>query len=83
MKRSSSLMNPIEYNNNVCGGNECYNENDFKIGQKVIVPNLSLTGTVRFFGELKFIKGNYGGNLWVGIELDKKGAGKNDGSIQG
>lgn len=87
MKRSSSLMNPIEYTATASrdgiytgGGNMA---NDFRIGQKVIVPSLSLTGTVKFFGELKFIKGNYGGNNWVGIELDKKGAGKNDGSIQG
>lgn len=79
MKRSSSLMNPIDYHTKITE-----KQHDFKIGQRVNVPSLCLTGTVRFCGQLKFIKGNNGGNSdWVGIELDKKGAGKNDGSIQG
>ncbi|KAG1048337.1 hypothetical protein G6F43_009264 [Rhizopus delemar] len=50
-----------------------------KVGQKVLVSSLDLTGTVRFFGETRF-KPN---ESWVGIELDIKGAGKNDGCIQG
>ncbi|RCI01768.1 hypothetical protein CU098_010573, partial [Rhizopus stolonifer] len=50
-----------------------------KVGQRVRVPSLSLTGTVKFFGGTKF-KPN---EIWVGIELDTKGAGKNDGRIQG
>lgn len=50
-----------------------------KVGQKVLVSSLGLTGTVRFFGETRF-KPN---ESWVGIELDIKGAGKNDGCIQG
>lgn len=79
MKRSSSLMNPIDYHTK-----STEEQRNFKIGQRVNVPSLGLTGTIRFFGQLKFIKGNNGGNNdWVGIELDKKGAGKNDGSIQG
>ncbi|KAI8067376.1 hypothetical protein BDF21DRAFT_454745 [Thamnidium elegans] len=71
MRRSSSLMNPVEY-----GGNDY---TDLRIGQRVSIPSLSVFGTVRFYGETKFTNG---GN-WVGIELDIKGTGKNDGSIQG
>lgn len=73
MKRSSSLMNPVDY----ASGNE-YTQ-DLRIGQKVSVPSMAVFGTVRFFGETRFTNG---GN-WVGIELDIKGSGKNDGSIQG
>ncbi|KAG1350635.1 hypothetical protein G6F62_003213 [Rhizopus arrhizus] len=54
-------------------------ESFIKVGQKVLVSSLGLTGTVRFFGETRF-KPN---ESWVGIELDIKGAGKNDGCIQG
>lgn len=71
MKRSSSLMNPAVYSNEYM--------QDFKIGQKVSVPSMAVFGTVRFYGETRFTNG---GN-WVGIELDIKGSGKNDGSIQG
>lgn len=71
MRRSSSLMNPVDY-----GGNDY---TDLRIGQRVSIPSLSVFGTVRFYGETRFTNG---GN-WVGIELDIKGTGKNDGSIQG
>ena len=36
------------------------------------------TGVVRFAGETKFSKG-----VWYGIEVDKMGIGKNDGSVRG
>ncbi|RCH87238.1 hypothetical protein CU097_003638 [Rhizopus azygosporus] len=51
----------------------------FVLGQKVRIPSLSLTGIVRYIGETKF-KPN---EIWIGIELDVKGTGKNDGCIQG
>lgn len=51
----------------------------FVLGQKVRIPSLSLTGIVRYIGETKF-KPN---EIWIGIELDVRGTGKNDGCIQG
>ena len=38
----------------------------------------SLQGTVRFVGSTKFKPG-----IWAGVELDRVGAGKNDGSVNG
>ncbi|KAI8351754.1 hypothetical protein EDC96DRAFT_518298 [Choanephora cucurbitarum] len=38
----------------------------------------SFQGTVRFVGSTKFKPG-----IWAGVELDKVGAGKNDGSVNG
>ncbi|KAG2200133.1 hypothetical protein INT47_012414 [Mucor saturninus] len=73
MKRSSSLMNPVDYTSS---GNDEYHY--FRLGQKVSVPSMAVFGTVRFYGETRFTHGN-----WVGIELEIKGSGKNDGSIQG
>ncbi|KAI8997607.1 hypothetical protein BDB01DRAFT_46309 [Pilobolus umbonatus] len=49
------------------------------IGQRVIIPSLVITGTIRYQGEIKFKKEG----VWVGIELDDTGQGKNDGCIQG
>ncbi|KAI9365264.1 CAP Gly-rich domain-containing protein, partial [Pilaira anomala] len=67
-------MNPVDY-----AKNDYPTEDNLNLGQRVNIPSLSVSGTVRFFGETKFMNG---GN-WVGIELDIKGTGKNDGSIQG
>ncbi|KAI8885204.1 hypothetical protein K501DRAFT_311708 [Backusella circina FSU 941] len=52
---------------------------NFRLGQRVHVPSLSLIGTVRFCGETKF----KATGLWLGLELDEIGKGKNDGSVQG
>lgn len=50
-----------------------------KIGQRVSIPSLNnITGTLRYVGEPHFKAG-----IWAGIELDKQGEGKNDGSVQG
>ena len=50
-----------------------------KIGQRVTIPSLdNATGILRYVGEPAFKSG-----IWAGIELDKQGQGKNDGSIQG
>ncbi|KAI8968305.1 hypothetical protein BDF20DRAFT_895577 [Mycotypha africana] len=55
------------------------NDYDNRIGQRVIIPTLhNLTGTLRFVGSVDFKPG-----IWAGVELDKEGAGKNDGSAQG
>lgn len=54
-------------------------EHDFRLGQRVCVPSHQIVGTVRYFGETKFKEKG----VWVGIELDLIGTGKNDGSIQG
>ncbi|OUM59674.1 hypothetical protein PIROE2DRAFT_30144, partial [Piromyces sp. E2] len=35
-------------------------------------------GIVRYVGETKFKTG-----IWVGVELDKRGAGKNNGTVMG
>jgi dynactin complex subunit len=53
-----------------------HKKNDFHIGDQVTVNNLS--GTIRFIGTTAFKAGT-----WIGIELDKIGTGKNNGSIQG
>lgn len=75
MRRSASLMNPQQQQQD--GGDLVAN---FRLGQRVTVPSLSVVGTLRFFGETKF---KDKGSIWVGIELDIKGSGKNDGSVQG
>ncbi|KAL9544979.1 hypothetical protein MBANPS3_007357 [Mucor bainieri] len=71
-----------------CGGGDLvYSSNnssrreqdDFRLGQRVCVPSHQVVGTVRYFGETKFKEKG----VWVGIELDLIGSGKNDGSIQG
>ncbi|KAG2200554.1 hypothetical protein INT47_012340 [Mucor saturninus] len=50
-----------------------------KIGQRVTIPSLdNCTGILRYVGEPDFKSG-----VWAGIELDKQGEGKNDGSVQG
>jgi hypothetical protein len=50
-----------------------------KIGQRVTIPSLgNTTGFLRYVGEPDFKAG-----VWAGIELDKQGEGKNDGSVQG
>ncbi|KAI8097256.1 uncharacterized protein BX664DRAFT_383561 [Halteromyces radiatus] len=51
---------------------------DLKIGQRVSVSSLCAIGTIRFIGSTSFKPG-----LWIGIELDIVGSGKNDGSIKG
>lgn len=50
-----------------------------KIGQRVTIPSLNnTTGILRYVGEPDFKAG-----IWAGIELNKQGEGKNDGSVQG
>ncbi|KAI8879772.1 hypothetical protein K501DRAFT_226015, partial [Backusella circina FSU 941] len=57
------------------------NKNDYplsdKIGQRVSVPSMNLTGTLRYVGQIDSKKG-----VWAGIELSDA-QGKNDGSAQG
>ncbi|KAI9475791.1 MAG: hypothetical protein EXX96DRAFT_278230 [Benjaminiella poitrasii] len=57
------------------------NKNSLKINQRVIIFSSNLVGTIRYIGEPNFAKKN--GTTWIGIELETKGAGKNDGSVQG
>jgi hypothetical protein len=47
------------------------------IGQRVNIPSMELTGTLRYVGQPDFKKG-----VWAGIELSNA-QGKNDGSVQG
>ncbi|GAN05071.1 hypothetical protein MAM1_0081c04540 [Mucor ambiguus] len=50
-----------------------------RTGQRVTLPTLdNMTGTLRFVGS---VDGKPG--IFAGIELDEKGKGKNDGSVQG
>jgi dynactin complex subunit len=79
MKRSQSLANPVRNEEEIMGGGLVAAAN-FIFGQRVSIPSLGVAGTVRFFGETQFKRD---AGHWVGIELDVKGAGKNDGSIQG
>ncbi|CEP17691.1 hypothetical protein [Parasitella parasitica] len=95
MKRCSSLMNPplqqslsntttddSDSSHGSGGGSSgdlVSNKHDFRLGQRVCVPSLNVVGTVKYFGETKFKEKG----VWVGIELDLLGTGKNDGSIQG
>ncbi|KAI7903332.1 uncharacterized protein BX663DRAFT_530964 [Cokeromyces recurvatus] len=51
--------------------------NQLHIGDKVQI-NFTLHGIVRFIGTTQFKAGT-----WAGIELDKIGSGKNDGSVNG
>ena len=54
---------------------------DLELGLPVRVyreNDVVLLGTVRFFGPTEFFKGD-----WVGVELDSKIGGLNDGSVQG
>lgn len=49
------------------------------IGQRVSIPSLqNTTGILRYIGPVDNKTG-----IWAGIELDNKGQGKNDGSVQG
>ncbi|SAL99816.1 hypothetical protein [Absidia glauca] len=48
------------------------------VGQKVSVSSLCALGTIRYIGAIGIKPG-----LWIGLELDITGSGKNDGSIKG
>lgn len=51
--------------------------NNFKVGDRVYIPDKNLNGYIRYIGEINAAKGT-----WIGIELSQPG-GKNDGSIKG
>lgn len=54
-------------------------ESSNKAGQRVTIPSLdNMTGILRYVGQVDSKPG-----IFAGIELDKKGQGKNDGSVQG
>lgn len=84
MRRSASLMSPQQEKQNeyTSGGlvSVAQPQYNFRLSQRVTVPSLNVVGTIRFFGETKF---KDKGSMWVGIELDIKGSGKNDGCVQG
>ncbi|CAO3595272.1 unnamed protein product [Absidia cylindrospora] len=54
------------------------NNHGLKLGQKVTVSSMNALGTIRFIGATSFKPG-----IWVGIELDIIGTGKNSGVIKG
>ncbi|ORZ05814.1 hypothetical protein BCR42DRAFT_456690 [Absidia repens] len=54
------------------------NTHGLKLGQKVTVSSMNALGTIRFIGTTSFKPG-----IWVGIELDIIGTGKNSGVIKG
>jgi len=51
---------------------------DINIDDYVFIKSTNQKGTVRYVGETKFKTG-----IWVGVELDKRGAGKNNGTVMG
>ncbi|KAI8800078.1 hypothetical protein BJ742DRAFT_843050 [Cladochytrium replicatum] len=52
--------------------------NAFAIGDRVTVKTSKKSGTLRFLGQTLFAEGS-----WAGVELDDRGAGKNNGSVNG
>ncbi|KAI8344372.1 hypothetical protein BC941DRAFT_497667 [Chlamydoabsidia padenii] len=72
--QSSSRPSTTNKDNN----NTDFDNNGLTVGQKVSVASLCAFGTVRYIGMTSFKQG-----LWVGVELDIVGSGKNDGSIKG
>lgn len=48
------------------------------IGDKVKVQGKTCDGTIRFIGQTQFATGE-----WVGVELDKNGEGKHNGTVKG
>ncbi|XP_076813352.1 CAP-Gly domain-containing linker protein 4-like isoform X2 [Clavelina lepadiformis] len=50
---------------------------EYVVGNRVLVAG-SLAGTVRYVGTTQFASG-----VWCGVELDKEGPGRNDGSVGG
>lgn len=67
-KRTQSIKEKI--NDNI--------QDMFRINDYIEIKTTKQRGTIRFIGETKFKPG-----IWVGIELDKRGTGKNNGTIQG
>jgi len=51
---------------------------EININDYVFIKTTSQKGIVRYVGETKFKTG-----IWVGVELDKRGAGKNNGTVMG
>lgn len=51
---------------------------DLKVGDRVLVEGRQHYGTLRFLGPTQFKSGK-----WAGVELDYQGTGKNDGSVKG
>ncbi|KAI3658086.1 hypothetical protein MP638_002370 [Amoeboaphelidium occidentale] len=49
-----------------------------EIGSRVDIPSMQLSGVLRYHGKTRFKEGT-----WAGVELDKEGSGKNDGSVGG
>lgn len=49
-----------------------------EIGSRVDIPSMKLSGVLRYHGKTRFKEGT-----WAGVELDKEGSGKNDGSVGG
>jgi len=48
------------------------------VGDYVHIKTANQNGTVRYVGETKFKAG-----IWVGVELEKRGSGKNNGTVMG
>ncbi|KAI7899819.1 uncharacterized protein BX663DRAFT_554531 [Cokeromyces recurvatus] len=73
LKQSSAMVPTTKHHNS------SKQDESNQIGQRVTIPSLNnMTGVLKYVGETDFRPG-----LWAGIELDKKGEGKNDGSVQG
>jgi dynactin complex subunit len=53
-------------------------EEELKVGDKVYVSTRQAFGILQYMGPIPKKTGN-----WAGVELEKSGSGKNDGSIEG
>jgi len=75
--KSSSFSPKLEANskNNLHKKTDDY---DIAVDDYVFIKSINQKGTVKYVGETKFKTG-----IWVGVELDKQGAGKNNGTVMG
>ncbi|KAG4092290.1 hypothetical protein H8356DRAFT_912565, partial [Neocallimastix lanati (nom. inval.)] len=71
-KPKSSFSTKDEINRRI-NSSKNININDY-----VFIKTTNQKGTVRYIGETKFKTG-----IWVGVELDKRGVGKNNGTVMG
>ncbi|KAG4092220.1 hypothetical protein H8356DRAFT_856266, partial [Neocallimastix lanati (nom. inval.)] len=76
MKSKTSLSPTLEINHK--SNTQKNIDYDVNVNDYVFIKTTNQKGTVRYVGETKFKTG-----IWVGVELDKRGVGKNNGTVMG